>query len=285
LIAEEDIEILTHLGLSHSQASVYSTLSQFGVSDAKILWKNSKVGRQDIYRILLELQKKGLVEKVISKPSKYQAIPLTEAISLLLEQKKNELTRLQSEAIKLVEIKSRSLEDSYPDKYEYIMIPKEILDLRISQTFSRTEKSIDICLNARKLSDALLKTKYTEAVKKGINVRVIVNQEHKDCPVKLPFAAAPNFQIRYIVPIVPAAFGVFDERELYLSNNAEARFLGADCLWSNYPSIVKSLQSYFELQWRTAHEKLQAKKARKPRFQPADWASQVIENQKRATLI
>jgi sugar-specific transcriptional regulator TrmB len=234
---------------------VYAIMSRFGLSNAKIIWKNSKVGRQDIYRVLLELQKIGIVEKVIAKPSQYRAIPMAEAVSMLFQQKKNEVTKLQAEAVKLIETQCPNAQEIIQDKYEYIMIPKEILDLRVSQAFKRIQISLSVSSTFKILSEALLMPRYAEAIKRGIQVRVIVNTENKNyLNLKQSFSTKPNFKIRYIAHPATASFVIFDEREIYMSTNTEAIFLGADALWSNYPSIVNLLLDYFETLWNVAKE-------------------------------
>jgi sugar-specific transcriptional regulator TrmB len=246
---------LIKIGLTNSQAKVYTLMSQCGTSDAKTIWKNSKVGRQDLYRILLELQKIGLVERVIASPSQYRAIPMAEAISMLFQLKKNEVTLLQTQAVKLIETQCGSSPDISFDKYKYVMIPKEILNLRLSQAFERTQKSIQISSIPKVLSVALSTDRYRQAVKRGVQIRIIVNSKDKNCLQKLnpPFQNKPNFKIRWSRGLsAPQTFAIFDKREICLSTDSAANYLGASCLWSNSPSMINLLLSYFKIQWKTA---------------------------------
>jgi len=42
---------------------------------AASLFEVSGVARQDVYRVLLELQKLGIVEKIIATPNRFRALP------------------------------------------------------------------------------------------------------------------------------------------------------------------------------------------------------------------
>ena len=61
---EQDVENLVAIGLTITQAKVYLTLAHLGTAKAKAIWKDSEVARQDIYRVLSELEQKTLVEKI-----------------------------------------------------------------------------------------------------------------------------------------------------------------------------------------------------------------------------
>ena len=49
---KRDAETLVAIGLTSTEAKVYLTLESLGKANAKTIWKNSGVARQDIYRIL-----------------------------------------------------------------------------------------------------------------------------------------------------------------------------------------------------------------------------------------
>jgi sugar-specific transcriptional regulator TrmB len=88
LIDEESVQSLSRLGLSTSQVKVYLALLELEKATAKTIAKHSKVARQEAYRVLAELQEKGLVEKIIEIPTKFKPIPIEDCIYLLIERKK-----------------------------------------------------------------------------------------------------------------------------------------------------------------------------------------------------
>jgi CRP-like cAMP-binding protein len=75
-LRDECVQTLTLLGLSFNQARVYIALAQSPMSNAQSISMVSKVAREHVYRTMNSLQKLGLVEKIITIPTKYKAIPI-----------------------------------------------------------------------------------------------------------------------------------------------------------------------------------------------------------------
>jgi sugar-specific transcriptional regulator TrmB len=59
------------------------------------------VARPDVDRVLGELEKAGLVEKIISRPENFQAISVEECVSTLLQRRITKTLALQKKALKL----------------------------------------------------------------------------------------------------------------------------------------------------------------------------------------
>ncbi len=81
------------LGLTLLQAKIYLSLSEFEKAEIRKMSKASNVARTDIYRLMPELEKLGLAEKIIASPTSYRATPLNEGFSILLENKKKGILR------------------------------------------------------------------------------------------------------------------------------------------------------------------------------------------------
>ena len=60
LVQEETVQTLVNLGLTVLQAKVYLSLAKSGVSTGRATAKAAKVASQDVYRVLIELQEKGI---------------------------------------------------------------------------------------------------------------------------------------------------------------------------------------------------------------------------------
>jgi sugar-specific transcriptional regulator TrmB len=91
-------EVLSNLedsGLTLLQAKVYVALLSLGTSKAVQLCSASKVARPEVYRILRELGDKGLVNRNLTSPTTYTAVPPERALSLLVEEVKGSLAELE----------------------------------------------------------------------------------------------------------------------------------------------------------------------------------------------
>ena len=95
------IDTLTGLGLKLVQAKVYVALAKSGPLSVREISVLSKVPRTDLYRILEELEKKGLAERVIATPTKFKATPLVDCINMLLQRRREESLELEKKAFKL----------------------------------------------------------------------------------------------------------------------------------------------------------------------------------------
>jgi len=94
LATSADIELLTNLGLTFNEARVFFALSRNGISTAKALTISSGVAREVVYQVMPKLQEKGLIEKIMTSPVAFNAIPIDEAYSILLQRKEEEYTKL-----------------------------------------------------------------------------------------------------------------------------------------------------------------------------------------------
>src|SRR5690606_37785132 len=95
MLNEEGVDALTSLGLTLVQSKIFLALSKTNYATISKISDLSKVPRQDIYRVVSELQKMSLVEKILTKPVRFQAVTMEEAWKILLERKKNEYDRLK----------------------------------------------------------------------------------------------------------------------------------------------------------------------------------------------
>ncbi|MEM4733518.1 MAG: helix-turn-helix domain-containing protein, partial [Candidatus Bathyarchaeia archaeon] len=77
---KEDVQTITKLGLTTSQVKVYLSLLQQKKATAKTISNFSKIARQEVYRVLSDLYEKGLVEKIIAKPTEFKAVPIEDCL-------------------------------------------------------------------------------------------------------------------------------------------------------------------------------------------------------------
>lgn len=86
----EEFDVLIRLGLTLNEARVLMALYASENLTAKSVAKSSGVAREIVYQIIPKLQKKGLVDELLTTPKTFQAIPLENVIEVLLQQRKQE---------------------------------------------------------------------------------------------------------------------------------------------------------------------------------------------------
>ena len=68
----EILEELTKYGITKNQALVYVTLLSTGKASVKRISQVSGIRREEVYRLLPELEKIGLIERILGKPNKFR---------------------------------------------------------------------------------------------------------------------------------------------------------------------------------------------------------------------
>ncbi|MCX8150845.1 MAG: hypothetical protein N3D85_05030 [Candidatus Bathyarchaeota archaeon] len=179
---DEEVRILKDLGLTALQAKIYLALIETGEATTKTIAKTSKIARQNTYQVTEELQKLGLIERVLAKPIKFRAIPLENAVQMLLQKRALEYRQMEEETKKLLQTAKNHKEKSTVTHCsdEFIWIPdQEAHKLRIEQAFRYAQKSIDtmMILKGGKLpSPQCLPPLLKKAILRGVRVRQISNK-------------------------------------------------------------------------------------------------------------
>jgi sugar-specific transcriptional regulator TrmB len=95
---------LSRYGLLKNEIRVYLYLARFGERKAAEVAESLSLHRTETYRILRDLEKKGIIFSVFEKPLKFTAVPLDKAIDLLLGSQKMRIQFLEKEKVGLVNI-------------------------------------------------------------------------------------------------------------------------------------------------------------------------------------
>jgi sugar-specific transcriptional regulator TrmB len=147
---EETIQTLVNLGLTVMQTKVYIALAKSGTSTARTTAKAAKVASQDVYHTLIELQEKGLVEKIISKPNRYRPISMEEAISILLQRRNKQTDELKKAAFEIVQRFQGVDKFENNETGDFIMIPQgETSVNRLSSAWKTAQTNIDLICELR----------------------------------------------------------------------------------------------------------------------------------------
>lgn len=260
----ETQQILNRLGLTISQAKVYLTLLKLERANAKTIADKSRVARQEVYRLLVELEKKSLVERIIAVPTKFSAVPIENGLSFLIEEKKKDLAELQDEVDKISprirsyliieEDKRRTLQ---LEPTEFILISeRKALLLRMERTLESTEKSIDIIYPKEAFLRVLfnLSEVLNETLKRGVKLRCLLDEplETNSLPTSVQnIAENPLFKIGTSELIPKENFWIFDEKEALLltSIRNQKQF---PVLWTTAEPLISLSEDYFNTLWKKA---------------------------------
>jgi sugar-specific transcriptional regulator TrmB len=257
-IQDTAIDTLVDLGLSLLQAKAYFALATSGTQTGRSLAKISKIAPQDIYRLLAELAEKGLVEKIISKPAQYRAIPLADGLKELLRRRLEETEKLTKEA----EWISKAAE-AFPviDEIggEFRILPgKEPVDRMSRELFLTAETSIDLMNDTQEvinLHERCLECKKS-ALKKGVQIREIIGKSSPDTNLPaslLNLAKTTTLKIRTLDSQPNVRLIIKDCKEVFFATTLKPGTLAQPFLWTNNPVLVQIVMQWYNGIWATAN--------------------------------
>ena len=262
---DEEIQTLMHLGLTCCQAKIYLTLVRSGDSTAKTISKISKVPREKVYRVIPALQEKGLVEKIVNKPSIYKATPMKEGFSILLKHRNSVTDELNEKSIEILKnsMKKNTNRMIPENNHDFVLIPnKGTIEKKIESNIKTTQTSLDVVSTWNRAINSFIKFNdaYMKALKRGIKIRIIVEKPQKEEDVEYErktvevFKEYPYFEVRHVSDPVPCIVAVKDRKEVLIFTSASLRLNESPALWSNNAPLVTLAENYFKCLWTTSLE-------------------------------
>jgi sugar-specific transcriptional regulator TrmB len=259
----QKVKVLTRLGLTSSQAKVYLSLVQTGTSTANTISKISNVPRPEVYVSMAKLEKRGLVEKVITHPFEYRATPPDTAILSLLKTKIKENRELRAEATALLrEVSWEKRRSLKTEKNEFILIPKhEALLNRINEGIKSAEKSIYGVVPWKKLwcASHTFAEEWERAVKRGVEIHLVTDKpkELGRLPEFLEWVSSKNYinyRLRCNSDVARASVMIYDLKQLFIDTAETGGLAEAPALWSDNQCVIAIAQNYFESMWSKSSE-------------------------------
>jgi sugar-specific transcriptional regulator TrmB len=259
---QDSVEALVDLGLTHLQAKVYVTLVSLGNATARDIHASSNIQRSDIYHVLSELEEKDLVERLIAKPTKFKPITPNEAVSTLLERRKEQTRALRKNATQAL----RELQNVDNGKTQALDMGSQFILLSKSKTnpSAHIDKLGEAVTNAQTSVMCLtsfplfMKIKYMEeqnwkrGAKKGVKFNFIINGASEKRRTNLNLDPvlnnSDNFQIRLTCNPPSACLLLVDEKQAFCRIGLD---LKSPVLLSLAPIYVAMMKDFFETKWKS----------------------------------
>jgi sugar-specific transcriptional regulator TrmB len=253
---------MTRLGLTLCQAKIYLALAQSEASTIKSISNVSRVAREHVYRIINSLQKLGLVEKVIAKPIKFKAIPMHDAVSILLQRRINETTELQEKTRKMLQRfkEKKPKKTLQEEETQFVLIPKGMIARTRKKLIATAQESIDVVTTFRRHVQAVFthSEDYRKALERGVRMRHIAEiPEDEDQLAQArktdqAFREHPLFEVKYFRAPIPTVVALVDKKEVLIFTVPTLELEESDALFSTNPSLIEVAQHYFEIMWITS---------------------------------
>lgn len=259
---ERNVEVLIDFGLTGNQARVYLAIARLRLAPVGQISKVSKVRREDVYRILPKLEKMGLVEKLLGKPTKIRATPAEEALSILIKHEEDtareRVSALKAQTETFLKHFARAPRLEVEEKADFVLLSKResIMGKMLTMT-KKAEREFDIACSGRKLMQFIhtFAEQLKRITKKGVRVRIL--SELADYEDSLPrvieerASHGNSIDLRY-VDLPSSHYMIVDFKEALISTTTEGNMGENPCLWTNSDSLVGVFQGDFENLWHNA---------------------------------
>jgi sugar-specific transcriptional regulator TrmB len=260
VLQEEYVQTLMKLGLTLVQAKAYLALSRMENATIKAISKASNLARQDVYRIMPALQRIGLVEQIITTPTKYKAVPIKNGITSLLEnraQEHAELRRNTAQLLSSLHEENVKIAPSVEDEPQFVITSELTLVLkRLMDGTNASKISIDSIGTWESFEAVVLKgfQDFKKALARGVKIRSITEMppNGKSIPRCVEILKKhPLYEVRFISAPAPITMAILDKKEMNIGiGGGEQKAVSS--LWSNNPVILALTTKYFDEVWREA---------------------------------
>ncbi|MBS7615922.1 TrmB family transcriptional regulator [Candidatus Bathyarchaeota archaeon] len=255
----EIIEKTLHrLGLSKNETKVYIYIARTGEHKASEISEALSLHRTETYRILRDLEKKGLISSVFEKPLRFIATPFEKALDILIETRKMKIDLLEKRKESLVDIwlslpKSETV--STPKEVFQILEGEEQINLKADEILSNAEKEILVFASEQEIPNfyhsGLLDKLEKLSIQDDVNIQLLTNYSPKSCFfIKKMKLKKTKYSISNTNEL--PTFILTDDKQLLLlirknnGNNGKKRLAA---LWTNYDAFIKVLKTLFNELW------------------------------------
>lgn len=249
-------DTLSRFGLLKNEIRVYLYLARAGEKKAGEVAEAISLHRTETYRILRDLEKKGIVFSIFEKPLKFTAVPLDKAIDLLVDAQKIKIKLLEQEKSSLVELwmsmPQPKVKDPKKELFQMLEGEQQVI-MKANELLEKTSRRFQVFASADYLSQ-LYYSDFSDNLKsQGEKVEV---QLITDTSLKSAYFLGQLEWLSDSHRIVDTqglpCFMVSDDNEVLIAfheqensdDDVKKKFRTA-AIWTNYSAFVKTLQMLF----------------------------------------
>ena len=256
---DEDTVLLLGLGLSLNQAKVYLAILKLEKTTVRKVAKLSKVRREDVYRILPALEKMGLIERLLGKPTEIRATPISDALTFLMaEEKKRSDERLSGMRVTIKKLSLKDWKQPLPEEESiYILIAeKKAILAKTAGLIRNSRKEVALIADKDRIILILsqLSDECKQAIKEGSQIRLIFEGESTDGllkeEVKKLIGGASVTVKFHRKPL--NHFIMSDDSETLITGSKKSEIGESPSLWTNNSNLIGVLRTSFESDWKKA---------------------------------
>jgi sugar-specific transcriptional regulator TrmB len=262
-LSEQLIKELMSFDLTRNEAKVYLALLQLKQASARAITNFSNVPRQEVYRVLPRLEKLGMIEVNIGKPTKFLSVPPEEVLSELIERQQEFLTRKISELrrrkntlkTELKKVEGRSAGLAPPEPVHFVLISgRHLINEKIQGMLRNAKREVLWMSPKLEIRRAVIYDRdkmLRQCAQRNVKVRILTEIDEKN--VKEVKKLSRFCDVRH-VPAVTSLITIINNKELIIGSavhTSEDLTSGelVHKLWTNDSAHINVMKDFFEKVW------------------------------------
>lgn len=264
------LRVLRDFRLTETESEVYIFLVKSGIQKARDISSSLKMHKAQVYRILKDLEKRGMVEQTLESPSRFTAISFEKLLDVIIRGKREEANSLEDMKDDLMVYLRSIVVDEPSTLTEKVMVLEGRSNVysRILELLEETEKEFLLLTTElgviRGDLAGLFEAAITKATEKqnvyGRILTPVTNNNFKIIQQIVDKASINNinFEWRHVnlVSKLFPRFIIKDEEEV-LSFISPKEDLSIDNkedtgLWTNSKAFVYAQKAFFDELWNSA---------------------------------
>jgi len=239
------IQSLVDLGLSENEATCYLVILRNGASSTSDIAKNMNVLPNAVYRLLDKLEGYKMIVSLGASPMKYQAVPVKEAVSSLVQTQ----TKLLEES-KLQAIDALSDHPSKAETRINFITGQDQFFKTFVQLAARAKKEILVISIGEPVPDEI-KLATRDALDKGIDCKFIFHKSDEDNAGLFSSWVAMGVSVAHYAD---SGFHllVFDGQKAVLVSSNPSETAERSGMIITSPSLANALRDFFYARWAKA---------------------------------
>ena len=249
-------ETLSRFGLLKNEIKVYLHLARVGEMKAGEIAEAISLHRTETYRILRDLEKRGIVFSIFEKPLKFTAVPLDKAVDLIVDAQKIKIKLLEQEKTSLVEL-WRSMPqakavNAKKELFQMLEGEQQVL-MKANELLARSEKEFKVFASADYLSQLYYSDFSDELKSQAEKVSVTLMSDNS---LKSAYFLGEMQWLSDVDRIVDdqslPCFMISDDREVLIafhekdaSDDDMKKKVKTAAIWTNYSALVRTLRVLF----------------------------------------
>jgi len=266
LLSQEAVKsALKNFGLTEKEAEVYIFLAKRGALRTGQISKQLKKNKGQVYRILSNLKKKGVVEATLEFPTRYSAVSLEKTIASFLKSRREEISTVEKTKEDLLrdwERISKTEVELAVEKFTVIEGNQKIFR-KIAEMVEKTKSNLSATLTVKDLARAeqfgIFNSAYKHTLRYTIKFRFLTELNKQNLKaiklLKPKLKAGLNFKARNpelgLASFPRMMIKDGDEILFFISPNNDLLPKEQEvCIHTNCEALIQAFTGVFEELWR-----------------------------------